>query len=212
MDAVSWGLAREQMPLPNSHVNQGLIVDLLPQAVLLVQDDGRVMASNPTARRWIGDGCIRLVEGRLATVGQLGLQQLNQLLRQAATGSKLNCAVWFSQTLCTGLLHLSRPPLTLDAPAAQQLGTVLLVVQTDQPALMQSARIDALTQKCRLSPAERHVLMLLADGMRAEEVARHLSLQLSTVRSHVRNLLGKTQAPNLMQLLRWTGSAAALPH
>jgi hypothetical protein len=28
----------------------------------------------------------------------------------------------------------------------------------------------------------------------------------------VRNLLGKTQAPSLMQLLRWTGSAEALPH
>ena len=210
MDAVAWDIAHEKLPPLNTQFSHGLIVDLLPQAVLLVQDDGRVMASNPTARRWIGDGSVRVAEGRLTAVGQLNEQQLCQLLRQAAAGSALDCAVWFSQSLCTGLMHLSRPPL--DAYATQPPGAVLLVVQTDQPALMQSARIDALTQKCRLSPAERHVLMLLADGMRAEEAARHLSLQLSTVRSHVRNLLGKTHAPSLMQLLRWTGSAATLPH
>ena len=89
---------------------------------------------------------------------------------------------------------------------------MLLVVQVDQPALTQSARIDALTRQCHFSPAERHVLMLLADGMTVEIAARHLGLQLSTVRSHVRNLLGKSQSPSLMQLLRWTGSAASLPH
>lgn len=87
---------------------------------------------------------------------------------------------------------------------------MLLVLQIDQPALTQCARIDVLAQTCRLSPTERHVLMLLADGMTVELAARHLCLQLSTLRSHVRNLLGKTQAPSLMQLLRWTGSARTL--
>ncbi|CAM3692161.1 hypothetical protein [Roseateles saccharophilus] len=45
--------------------------------------------------------------------------------------------------------------------------------------------------------------------MTVEHAARHPCLQLSTLRSHVRHLLGKTQAPSLMQLLRWTGSAQA---
>jgi len=89
---------------------------------------------------------------------------------------------------------------------------VLLALHLDQPALTQAARIDALTRQCRLSQAERQVLLLLADGDPVDAVARHLGLCVSTVRSHVRNLLGKTQAPSLMQLLRWTGSAQALPH
>ena len=89
---------------------------------------------------------------------------------------------------------------------------VLLTIHLDQPALTQAARIDALTRQCRLSQAERHVLMLLADGEPVEATSRHLGLCVSTVRSHVRNLLGKTQAPSLMQLLRWTGSARPLMH
>lgn len=55
-------------------------------------------------------------------------------------------------------------------------------------------------------------MLLLAGGEPVEATSRHLGLCVSTVRSQVRNLLGKTQAPTLMQLLRWTGSAAAMPH
>ena len=56
-------------------------------------------------------------------------------------------------------------------------------------------------------PNPTTVLLLLADGEPVEAAARHLGLCVSTVRRHVRSLLGKTQAPSLMQLLRWTGSA-----
>lgn len=198
---------------PGTQQAHWLIVDLLPQAIMLVHEDRSVLSANPMARRLMDDGSIRLGEGRLHALGQLDLLPLTRLLAQAASGSALDCAIWFERCLSTGLLHLSRsrqrgadPSLPLPS------SPVLLVVQMDQPALTQSARIDAIAQKCRLSPTERHVLMLLADGMTVETAARHLSLQLSTVRTHVRNLLGKTQAPSLMQLLRWTGSASALPN
>lgn len=191
----------------------GSIIDLLPQAILLAQPDRALLAANPVARRLIDDGGIRISEGRLAALGQIAALQLDRLLAQATAGNPLDCAVWFERSLSTGQLHLSasRHPLAHpDAPS--QAAAVLLVVQVDQPAMTQLARIDALTRQCHLSPTERHVLMLLADGMTVELAARHLGLQVSTLRSHVRNLLGKTQAPSLMQLLRWTGSAAALPH
>jgi DNA-binding NarL/FixJ family response regulator len=48
--------------------------------------------------------------------------------------------------------------------------------------------------------------------MTVEASAQQLGVCLSTLRSHVRNLLGKTQASSLMQLLRWVGSGQALPH
>lgn len=198
---------------PAAQYGHGFIVDLLPQAVLLAQEDRAVLASNPVARRLIDEGSIRLSEGRLTVLGQIGVLQLSRLLAQAASGGALDCAIWFERSLATGQLHLSRSRHHLtDLPGFPSSNPVLLVVQVDQPALTQCARIDALAQKCRFSPTERHVLMLLADGMTVELAARHLSLQLSTVRSHVRNLLGKSQAPSLMQLLRWTGSAQALPH
>jgi DNA-binding CsgD family transcriptional regulator len=202
---ASWGGATQQ--------NHWLIVDLLPQAVMLVQEDRGVLSTNPMAGRLIENGSIRVGEGRLTALGQLGPLHLSNLLGQAALGAVLGCGVWFERCLSTGLLHISRSRQNAaDAIAGTPGNPMLLVIQVDQPALSQGARIDALTQKCHLSSAERHVLMLLADGMTVDAAARHLNLQLSTVRSHVRNLLGKTQAPTLMQLLRWTGSAASLPH
>ena len=44
-----------------------------------------------------------------------------------------------------------------------------------------------------------------------EAVARQLGIQLSTTRVHVRRLLLKSRAPSMTQLLRWVGSADALP-
>lgn len=200
-----WGAGAQQNHWP--------IVDLLPQAVMLLHEDRRVLSENTMARRLVENGSLRLSDGRLAALGQLGPLQLSRLLAQATSGAVLGCAIWFERGLTTGLLHLSRSRQhAADVIAGTPGGPVLLVVQVDQPALSQSARIDALAQKCHLSSSERHVLMLLADGMTVEAVARHLGLQLSTVRSHIRNLLGKTQAPTLMQLLRWTGSASALPN
>ncbi|MFT7722938.1 MAG: helix-turn-helix transcriptional regulator [Roseateles sp.] len=201
---ASWG---------DTQHNRWFIVDQLPQAIMLVHEDRSMLSANPMARRLIDGGAIRINDGRLTALGQLGSLPLARLLAQAAAGAALDCAVWFERCLSTGLLHLSRSRhsqagLSLPPPGSP----VLLVVQIDQPALAQSARIDAIAQKYQLSATERHVLMLLADGMTVEGSARHLAVQLSTVRSHVRALLGKTQAPSLMQLLRWTGSAQALPH
>lgn len=196
---------------PGTLPGHGFIVDLLPQAVLLVQQDRAVLAANPVARRLMDEGAIHRDEGRLTQLGQLRTLQLSRLLTQAATGSVPDCAVWFGRSLTTGLLHLSRVKQQVaELPGFPSNPQLLLVVQLDQPMLTQSARIDALVQKCRLSPAERHVLLLLADGEPVEAASRHLGLCVSTVRSHVRNLLGKTQAPSLMQLLRWTGSAKSL--
>lgn len=45
----------------------------------------------------------------------------------------------------------------------------------------------------RLSPREREVLRLLADGRRAAEVAEDLFLALATVRSHIRSILVKLE-------------------
>lgn len=199
-----------QSPGPQAY---GFIVDLLPQGILLAQADRRLLAANLVARRLMGDGAIRVANGLLSCVGQICALRLDRLLAQATAGSALDCAVWFERSLSTGQLHISASRHPLAHPdSLAQAGAVLLVVQVDQPALTQSARIDALSRQCRFSPTERHVLMLLADGMTVELASQHLGLQLSTLRSHVRNLLGKSQAPSLMQLLRWTGSAQTLPH
>ena len=188
------------------------ILSALPQPLLVLLPDRRLLFVNASAEHLLAEGLAQTRAGHLMSLGQLGAQHLGELLAQASSGSSSRIGLWFTPGLATGWLHAA--PL---APAIAQASdwpqqSVLLALHLDQPALTQAARIDALTRQCRLSQAERHVLMLLADGEPVDATSRHLGLCISTVRSHVRNLLGKTQAPSLMQLLRWTGSAATLPH
>jgi len=188
------------------------VLGALPQPLLVLRPDRRVLFTNASAEHLLADKLGQVRADHLMSLGQLDAPHLGDALAQAAQGTASRTGLWFTPSLATGWLHAA--PL---APAIAQASdwptpSVLLAVHLDQPALTQAARIDALTRQCRLSAAERHVLLLLADGEPVEATSRHLGLCVSTVRSHVRNLLGKTQAPNLMQLLRWTGSAASLPH
>ncbi|KQY89286.1 MULTISPECIES: helix-turn-helix transcriptional regulator [Roseateles] len=188
------------------------VLGALPQPLLVLLPDRRLLFMNTSAEHLLADGLGQARAGQLMGLGQLDAPHLDELLKQASACTSSRTGLWFTPGLTTGWLHAA--PL---APAIAQASgwppqSVLLSLHLDEPALTQAARIDALTRQCRLSKAERHVLMLLADGEPVDATSRHLGLCVSTVRSHVRNLLGKTQAPTLMQLLRWTGSAASLPH
>lgn len=202
------------MPLPfRPHtVAASRLLDVLPQPMLVITPDRRLVFANARAHGLMLDEAIRIRDGRLAQLGQLDTPRLQEQLLLTSAGSSTRTGLWFGPHLSTGWLHAMPLPTEWREDANWPDAALLLLVHLDQPALTQPARIDALTRQCRLSQAERHVLMLLADGDTVEDVAERLGLCVSTVRSHVRNLLGKTQARSLMQLLRWTGSAGALPH
>lgn len=188
------------------------MLELLPQALLMVQGDRTVVSCNRRAHRMMDGLDIRLQQGRLAALGQLGELQLQQAINNAQSTGSCDCGLWFNGDLSTGWMRITTLAAAQTPDLSQAGNNLLIVVQLDQPTLTQAARIDALARHSRLSATERHVLMLLGDGMTVEATAAQLAVCLSTLRSHVRNLLGKTQASTLMQLLRWVGSGQALPH
>lgn len=188
------------------------VLAALPQPMLVAMPDRRVLFSNGSAGALLQDRRVCVTAARLMQVGQLDATTLEPPLRLAQAGSASTVGLWFTPQISTGWLHCTPLPPELAACADWPLEAVLLVIHLDQPALTQAARIDALARHSRLSTTERHVLMLLGDGLTVEAAARQLGVCLSTLRSHVRNLLGKTQASTLMQLLRWVGSGQALPH
>jgi DNA-binding CsgD family transcriptional regulator len=189
------------------------LLELLPQPLLLVSRQRRLLAGNSHARRLMGDGRIVLQDEHLTGLAQLASLQLAQLLTQALEVGGSHMGIWFERDLTTGWLHVTpTTPLATMLAGTVYREAMLLTLHLDRPTMTHAARIDALAMCCKLSATERYVLMLLSDGLVVDAVARQLGLKVSTVRTHVRNLLGKTQAPSLMQLLRWTGSAAALPH
>jgi len=196
--------------VPGSNRAEQLLAGL-PNPLMVLHADRRLVFGNHGAERLFADGFASKVSQRLMSVGQLNACRLEGLLRLACGDTPARAGLWFAPGLRTGWLSLS--PLRAGMASGEWPdGALLLMVHLDQPDLAQGARIDALCQQCRLTHTERYVLMLLADGLGVEAAAQQLGLKVSTLRTHVRNLLGKTQAPCLMQLLRWLGSAAPLLH
>lgn len=184
----------------------------LPQPMLVVRPDRRLLYCNRSAEALLRDHRAEVSAGHLMQIGQMDATRLQSPLQLAKMGSATCVGLWFAPGISTGWLYSTPLPTELAASTGWPDDAVLLVIHLDQPALTQAARIDALARHSRLSATERHVLMLLGDGMTVEASAQQLGVCLSTLRSHVRNLLGKTQASSLMQLLRWVGSGQALPH
>jgi two-component system, NarL family, response regulator DevR len=116
--------------------------------------------------------------------------------------------------LCTGYAEPRRPLI-----AASRLGAPGLVLTSSPvetvvqalrvvagggsfmdpeiaPLVAESAAAQRVT---RLSPREREVLGLLADGYQGPEIAERLFLSLETVRTHVRNAVAKLGARTRVQ-------------
>ena len=55
----------------------------------------------------------------------------------------------------------------------------------------------------RLSPREREVLQLLAEGKATKEVARHLHVSVKTVETHRKNLMGKLDLQSVAELTKY---------
>lgn len=61
-----------------------------------------------------------------------------------------------------------------------------------------------------LTPREREVLVLIATGDTSKEIARRLSIGVSTVESHRANLMAKVRARNVAQLIQYASKNGLL--
>ena len=78
----------------------------------------------------------------------------------------------------------------LDAVAAVSRGDVVIAAEV-QTGLAGEIRRREVVQRAILTPREREVLALTADGLTAPEIATRLQLGVATVRSHLQNLYEK---------------------
>ncbi|MBM2621079.1 response regulator transcription factor [Actinoplanes sp. LDG1-06] len=120
-----------------------------------------------------------------------------------------------------GFLLKSRPPEVLQAAVrAVALAGVWLddVFVTDMLGEMAGRAPDRATSSVlirRLTPREREVLVLLANGLGNEEIAEHLFLSEGTVRTHIGHILMKLECRDRTRAVVTayrTGLVGALPH
>jgi DNA-binding CsgD family transcriptional regulator len=201
-------LSARMLPVPSSL--PPLWADL-PLPLWVLRPMRELLSCNAAARALERQGQVQQAGGRLMRVGSLLAPALEALLRLPQAQVPQQAALWMSPDQHTGWLQAVPVPVALARSQDWPDDTHLLNLHLDRPELAQQARVEALCERVRLSPAERCVLLLLADGLVPEAVAHRLDIQLSTARTHVRRLLLKSRAPSLTQLLRWVGSAEALP-
>jgi DNA-binding CsgD family transcriptional regulator len=190
------------------NLTEQILLDL-PQAILVLLPSRKLVFANANAEVLLARGLARDGHGCLTKLGQLGATPIDELLRRAHDGRGTQIGLWFPN-MQTGWLNASRIPSGIASGADWPQESLLLLIHLDEPKLSQPARIDALCERHGLTRTERYVLLLLADGMPAQDIARQLALRISTVRTHVRSLLGKTGLPSLMQLVRQVGSTEPL--
>ncbi len=79
--------------------------------------------------------------------------------------------------------------LTIDVEASQELGHPMVVLRVPH-----EAKTDQ--RLAHLSPREREVVALIADGLANKQIAGRLHLALATVKDHVHRILEKTGLSN----------------
>jgi DNA-binding NarL/FixJ family response regulator len=83
--------------------------------------------------------------------------------------------------------------VTIDFEASTELGQPFLVLRMPPPNA--SAGSPDARLAC-LSPREREIVRLLAEGLSNKQIAARLAIKLATVKDHVHRVLQKTGLPN----------------
>ena len=152
-----------------------------------------------------GEQAISLVERRKPNVvimdvrmpGMDGLEATKQIMKQVP-GTAVLIFTAFSERslLARGLESGAKGYILKEAPHDTLLRAVERVAKGEgyvDPALM-PAFLSGKDQTDMLTPREREILQLLADGMSNADVASKLFISQETVKSHVRHILAKLEA------------------
>lgn len=74
-----------------------------------------------------------------------------------------------------------------------------MIAQLQPPRLASPSSVGSQTPKVELSPRELEILKLLVEGKTNPEIAAILYLSLSTVKSHIRNIMNKLTVDDRVQ-------------
>jgi DNA-binding NarL/FixJ family response regulator len=152
-----------------------------------------------------GANAIALVERRRPDVvvmdvrmpGMDGLEATKEIMKQVPDAAVLIFTAFSERSLLArGLESGAKGYILKEAPHDTLLRAIERVAKGEgyvDPALM-PAFLAGKDQADLLTPREREILQLLADGMSNAEVASKLFISQETVKSHVRHILAKLEA------------------
>lgn len=206
MPGTSWSGAA----LPDAaELASGLarMLDEIDYGMLLLDGEDRLLYLNHAARCELAAEHPLLLQGR-----QLGV-------RRAADAAPWQRALAAARRGRRGLIGLGEGPLRVNASvvplpdnaagadaAAPVRGAVVIVLGKRQ--VSEQLSVQGFARSAALTPAETRVLELLCEGARPAQIAERQGVAVSTVRTQISSLRGKTGAASIRDLVR---QVAVLP-
>ncbi|UUX97172.1 helix-turn-helix transcriptional regulator [Aquabacterium sp. J223] len=177
-------------------------LDAHPVPTFVLAADGEVLFANAAARELMRrTNWLTVAAGRLRRVFQLNAHALSAAFTSCAANGTARIGLWAldGQAIATGELlmtHSTDDRLRTLWPALSHVVSVAV----DQPAQAED-RLLAVAQAYGLSKAEQAVLRLLRDGHPPDQVAIRLGVKVSTVRTHISQLLAKSGVHRVQDVL-----------
>ncbi|TFZ07106.1 LuxR family transcriptional regulator [Ramlibacter henchirensis] len=172
-----------------------LVLDELAYGVAVTTGAGELVHANHAARQELNrNRALWLQNGRLRVQSPQDQQTLQGALAKAAAGrrSLITLGGAESQRLSLAVVPMRRPQEGAPAHAA---------LMFSRPSVCGSLMLCFFARSHSLTSAEENVLGILCQGYSAPEIARHLQVAVSTVRSHVRSLCAKTRSSGVRELV-----------
>lgn len=144
-----------------------------------------------------------------------GIEATRQLQEECPEIRVVVLSMHSEQRYVTEALHSGASAYVLKDSAFEELADALKTVESGGVYLsprVQAAVVDAYAGRAprlrgvpprSLSPREREVLQLIAEGLNTKEVASQLCLSVKTVETHRRQVMHKTGANSVADLVRY---------
>lgn len=191
------------------------VIDRLPAGLILLDENGRVVALNQSAEHSIEKGSpLQIRDGRPVATEPGHDRWLQEAIRKAQSSTTRNAgeAELPVRVLDAGQAKTPTLVIPLLPPTSNStLPDNAVLIFLGNPRLDRETTITLLGSLYELTPAEAELTWMLADGLSLEDAASERNVTLNTARSQLKRVFTKTGAKRQAELVRAVlGSVGAM--
>jgi DNA-binding CsgD family transcriptional regulator len=171
-----------------------LLVDELAHGVLVISAQGWILHTNQAARRELAQAVVlKAHQGELQAVSRTDSKLFKKAFDQAVDGLRGLVLLSAGAAACTLAL------VPLGHQAGRRCERIALFLS--RAGICESGVFGSFARSYGLTRTEEQVLVFLCHCLSTPQIARQMSVAVSTVRSHVRSLCLKTASSGVRELV-----------
>jgi DNA-binding CsgD family transcriptional regulator len=168
-------------------------LDAMASGVIIIDQYARVLHLNAAASEALASrSCLALDSGHITVTHMPDVRQFSKALGQAAAGERSMIAIGVRSDALVAVVPLYAQP----GGSAQHFA--LIFSRTD---ICEALSLKPFAGAYELTPTEERVLALISTGQTVPQMAKRFNLSAATIRTHVRNICGKTNCHGLREIV-----------